>query len=152
LIYDHPINETLKGAPFPIGEWSMWVPVAYYQRVVSWYTQHRGDFSLLVHPNTGCENEDHSTWAQWTGQAWPLDMSIFTPLTQTNEFDQKPGTDENPCAFPKLAMCVALSIRCTPTPMPLCPRSPVAREWPAAAVALYADVRQAPEASKNSLF
>ena len=35
----------------------MWVPVPYFQRVVSWYTQHRGEFSLLVHPNTGCENE-----------------------------------------------------------------------------------------------
>jgi hypothetical protein len=111
LIYDHPINETLKGAPFPIGEWSMWVPVAYYQRVVSWYTQHRGDFSLLVHPNTGCENEDHSTWAQWTGQAWPLDMSIFTPLTQTNEFDQKPGTDENPLCVSQVGdVCGAIDL------------------------------------------
>ena len=30
LIYDHPINETLDGGPFPSGEWSMFTPVAHY--------------------------------------------------------------------------------------------------------------------------
>jgi aromatic ring-cleaving dioxygenase len=45
-----------------------------------------GNLSLLVHPNTGYEYEDHSTWAMWAGQPWPLDMSIFDKETQTNEF------------------------------------------------------------------
>jgi len=103
--YDHPINETLKGAPFPVGEWSAFVPVPYYYKVVSWFVQHRGEFSLLVHPNTGCEYEDHSIWAQWSGNAWNLDMSIFTPLTQTNEFDQKPGTAQNPICLNTGAVC-----------------------------------------------
>jgi hypothetical protein len=41
---------------------------------------------MLVHPNTGYEYEDHSIWAMWAGDVWPLDMSIFDKETQTNEF------------------------------------------------------------------
>ncbi len=76
MIYDHDLAITL--GPFPVGEWSMFVPVAYYSRVVPWFLQHRGEFSLLVHPNTGCEYEDHLDWALWAGEKWPLDSSIFT--------------------------------------------------------------------------
>jgi aromatic ring-cleaving dioxygenase len=32
----------------------MFVPVHYYGAVVPWFVSHRGNFSLLVHPNTGC--------------------------------------------------------------------------------------------------
>lgn len=42
---------------------------------------------MLLHPNTGYEYEDHSIWAMWAGQPWPLDMSIFEQGTQTNEVD-----------------------------------------------------------------
>jgi hypothetical protein len=41
---------------------------------------------MLLHPNTGYEYEDHSIWAMWAGEPWPLDMSIFEQGTQTNEF------------------------------------------------------------------
>lgn len=33
LIYDHDINSTLDGGPFPSGEWSMFTPVSYYAQV-----------------------------------------------------------------------------------------------------------------------
>jgi aromatic ring-cleaving dioxygenase len=56
MVYDHNITNDTIG-PFAIGEWSMSVPVHYYSAVVPWFTQHRGQFSLLVHPNTGCEYE-----------------------------------------------------------------------------------------------
>ena len=41
---------------------------------------------MLLHPNSGYEYEDHSIWAMWAGEQWPLDMSIFEKETQTNEF------------------------------------------------------------------
>lgn len=129
----------------------MFVPVHYYNRVVPWYLQHRGEFSVLVHPNTGCEYEgalaltdfclvhigptpymmynthlllisiiysdnflfwsfvtDHSDWAQWTGDKWNMDMSIFTPNTQTESFNQTLGTPENPaCLANEGDMCAA---------------------------------------------
>jgi len=98
MIYDHDVTNDTIG-PFAVGEWSMWVPVHYFGTVVPWFSAHRGDFSLLVHPNTGCEYEDHSTWAIWNGPAWNMDLTIFFPGVQTNEFGQKLGTERNPsCA------------------------------------------------------
>ena len=35
-------------------------------------------------------------------------MSIFTSLTQTNEFDQKPGTLENPLCLTNHQVCGAV--------------------------------------------
>lgn len=131
MIYDHDITNNTIG-PFAVGEWSMFVPVHYLNAVVPWFVQHRGEFTLLVHPNTGCEYEDHSIWAQWSGPAWNMDMSIFTQWTQTNEFGEVVGTDENPtclasggvCAFPysdprssgygpQVVCCAGSSCACT---------------------------------------
>jgi len=105
LIYDHDINDTLHGGPFPSGEWSMFVPVSYYAQTIPWFTQNHGEFSLLVHPNTGCEYEDHSDWALWAGDKWPLDLGIFIKETQTNEFDASRGDSGNPVCLPSNAVC-----------------------------------------------
>ena len=72
LIFDHPIDKILPGGPFLSGEWSIFVPVHYVQAVLFWFTQHYNEVptaSLLLHPNTGYEYEDHSTWALWGGGA-----------------------------------------------------------------------------------
>ncbi|RYH08176.1 hypothetical protein EON65_41110 [archaeon] len=72
---------------------------------------------------------DHSIWAQWTGPAWNMDLSIFTPYTQTDEFGEVLGTSRNPscavqsdvCAFgnpkangfgPQVPCCSGLSCNC----------------------------------------
>eukprot|EP01094_Clydonella_sp_ATCC50884_P018523 TRINITY_DN3436_c0_g1_i4.p1 TRINITY_DN3436_c0_g1~~TRINITY_DN3436_c0_g1_i4.p1 ORF type:complete len:154 (+),score=38.16 TRINITY_DN3436_c0_g1_i4:191-652(+) len=81
------------------------VPVPYYQLVVPWFTQHRGEFSIVVHPNTGFEYEDHSDWALWSGQPWPLDMSIFDEGTRTNEFGRHRGGPKNPVCMSDGAVC-----------------------------------------------
>ena len=48
---------------------------------------------------------DHSIWAQWTGSAWNMDMSIFTQGTQTNEFGEVLGTSKNPSCAAKQEVC-----------------------------------------------
>ena len=111
MIEDHNLTTTL--GPFAVGEWSMFVPVHYYNKVVPWFQQHREDFSLLVHPNTGCEYEDHSIWAQWTGSPWNMDMSIFTPWTQTESFGKQLGTPENPACLSKGGICASAQDRTT---------------------------------------
>ena len=108
-IYDHSLNTTL--GPFPVGEWSFFVPVHYFSTIVPWFTQNRGDFTLLVHPNSGCEYEDHSIWAQWTGPAWNLDLSIFTPWTQTESFGQYLGSPENPVCLRQGGICADKTAR-----------------------------------------
>jgi len=72
LIYDHDISEVLSDGPFASGEWSMFVPVPYLDAVLFWFTQSYKSVptaSLLLHPNTGYQYEDHSEWAMWAGLA-----------------------------------------------------------------------------------
>ena len=83
----------------------MFVPVPHYALVVPWFMQHRGQFSVLIHPNTGFEYEDHSIWASWIGQPIPLDLSIFTQGEQTNEFGRWRGDDGNPTCMGQGAVC-----------------------------------------------
>jgi aromatic ring-cleaving dioxygenase len=100
MIYDHDVTNTTLG-PFAVGEWSMFVPVAYYQAVLPWFLMNRGDLSLLVHPNTGCEYEDHSIRAQWSGQPWQMYLGCCEAGTQTVEFGERLGTERNPvCLAP----------------------------------------------------
>ena len=40
--------------------------------------QNRNDFDVLVHPNTGCELEDHSWWALWGGTPWKINFHAFS--------------------------------------------------------------------------
>jgi len=106
MIADHDLeNTTLIGGPFVSGEWSMFIPVGYHDLVVPWMMQNRGEFSIVVHPNTGYEYEDHSLWAMWAGQVWPLDMTIFDQGNQTNEFGHHPGDSDNPVCLPKGTVC-----------------------------------------------
>jgi len=32
----------------------------------------------LIHPNSGCELEDHTWWAFWGGNPWEIDLSAFS--------------------------------------------------------------------------
>ena len=52
--------------------------------------------TLLVHPNTGWQYEDHSSWALWAGGSQPINLSIFEEGVQTGEFDEVPGDAANP--------------------------------------------------------
>ena len=77
----------------------MFVPVSHVNNVLMWFASHYTQVpsaSLLLHPNTGYEYEDHSVWAMWAGGAQQLNMSIFEQNTKTNEFDEKPGSPSNP--------------------------------------------------------
>jgi aromatic ring-cleaving dioxygenase len=106
MINDHNFwNETLEGGPFPVGEWSIFIPVPYYSLVVPWLLQHRGAYSMVIHPNTGFEYEDHSIWASWSGIPQPLDMSIFQENTQTEDFGHWRGDDGNPTCMAATYVC-----------------------------------------------
>ena len=64
--------------PFPVANWSVFVLPEYLTQFTEWAIQNRGRFSVLVHPNSGCEVEDHSDWTLWSGQPYPLDITIFS--------------------------------------------------------------------------
>ncbi len=80
--------------PFPTAQWSVFVLPEDLTEMTAWMMQRKGDYSVLVHPNSGCEIEDHSWWAYWGGNQWPLDLSIFSydqPFPWPEEEQQAKG-------------------------------------------------------------
>lgn len=66
----------------PIGPWlfsefSVFFTDELYFEVSSWWMQNRGKFNILIHPNTGCQIQDHTDWALWGGDSFPVDINIF---------------------------------------------------------------------------
>ena len=53
-VFQHKFDELFSEiGPFPSGEWSMFIPPHYTTLVMPWLKQNRGNFSLLLHTNTG---------------------------------------------------------------------------------------------------
>lgn len=63
--------------PFLTAQWSVFFLEEDFNDIVPWVMQHRGKYDVLVHPNTGCEMEDHSWWAFWGGNPWQINMDAF---------------------------------------------------------------------------
>jgi aromatic ring-cleaving dioxygenase len=64
--------------PFVTAQWSLYFLPEHFNMVVPWIMQHRGKYDALVHPNTGCEVEDHSWWAIWGGKPWELSLDALS--------------------------------------------------------------------------
>ncbi len=69
--------EAYPAGPFPIGQWSVFLLPEHFGTFVPWIVQNRNGYDVLVHPNSGCEVEDHTWWAMWNGNPWQLDVSIM---------------------------------------------------------------------------
>ena len=67
--------------PFLTAQFSWFVPRGQLEDPVEWIVRRRngdGHTSLFIHPNSGCEVEDHANRGRWNGQEWPLDTTIFS--------------------------------------------------------------------------
>ena len=64
--------------PFTTAQYSFWIPVEAIWKYVPFFMQRRGEYDVMVHPNSGCELEDHTLWPLWGGRSWELDGSIFS--------------------------------------------------------------------------
>jgi DOPA 4,5-dioxygenase len=49
---------------------------------VPWLEIWRGPLSVLVHPNTGDDERDHTQRAIWMGEKYPLDLSLFKKMKE----------------------------------------------------------------------
>ncbi len=47
------------------------------QGFVNWLDQHRKGLSVLIHPNTGNDLQDHTDNAVWLGEELPVRVDIF---------------------------------------------------------------------------
>jgi len=61
--------------PWVVPEFAFFVPLELFGETVPWIMQNRGEFDIMVHPNSGFEHEDHAKWAIWGGTPWRLDLS-----------------------------------------------------------------------------
>jgi DOPA 4,5-dioxygenase len=58
--------------PHPAGSYEIWVPRESFAEVFSFMALNHGELSVLVHPLTRHEREDHSSRKAWIGQPWPI--------------------------------------------------------------------------------
>ena len=63
--------------PFTTASYSFFIPPGNLQETSAWMLQHRGVHDVYIHPNTGCETNDHVKWYTFSGDKWPIDASIF---------------------------------------------------------------------------
>lgn len=56
--------------------------------VFSWLVANRGPCSVLVHPNTGDDVEDHTTFATWMGEKVPLDLDLLYAVAKKAKEEQ----------------------------------------------------------------
>lgn len=48
-----------------------------FDRVVPWLDAHRGGLDVFVHGLSGDDLKDHTEYAYWLGNDWPLDLRMF---------------------------------------------------------------------------
>ena len=48
-----------------------------FDALVPWLDANRGGLDILVHGLTGNDIDDHTKFAYWLGNAWPLDLSVL---------------------------------------------------------------------------
>jgi aromatic ring-cleaving dioxygenase len=72
-----------------------------FQRIVPWLMLNRGGLSILVHPETGDDYQDHAFNALWLGDKLTLQLGIFgkhrAKTTRRGRSDQK-ATTKRPVA------------------------------------------------------
>jgi aromatic ring-cleaving dioxygenase len=64
--------------PFLTAQYSFFIPTNRLQDTSQFMLTHKGNLDMLIHPNTGCEKEDHTNWASWSGTKWEIDTSVFS--------------------------------------------------------------------------
>ena len=72
-----PVDWKPEG-PFFTAQYSWFIPKKDYERTTRWTRQNRDDLDVLIHPNSGCEVNDHTVWAMWAGNPWQIDPSIMS--------------------------------------------------------------------------
>jgi DOPA 4,5-dioxygenase len=66
--HDRPVG------PHPQSMYQVAFPVAEFSRLVPWLMLNRQGLSVLVHPLTGNDYNDHALYPLWLGSALPLDL------------------------------------------------------------------------------
>ncbi|CAG9984420.1 unnamed protein product [Clonostachys byssicola] len=85
------VNESPIG-PHPAGSYEIWVPDSSFSEVFFYLAANRGNLSILVHPLTTRQREDHETRNAWMGTPWPIYL------------DSLPRDGPTPLQYPELGL------------------------------------------------
>jgi DOPA 4,5-dioxygenase len=69
--HDQPVG------PHSTAMYQVAFPIAEFPRLVPWLMLNREGLSVLVHPLTGDDYEDHATFALWLGPPLPLRLEVL---------------------------------------------------------------------------
>ena len=69
--HDQPVG------PHPVSMYQVAFEVAEFPRLVPWLMLNRAGLTVLVHPMTDDEYEDHATHALWLGPPLPLRLEVL---------------------------------------------------------------------------
>ncbi|KAI0046930.1 hypothetical protein FA95DRAFT_1493270 [Auriscalpium vulgare] len=79
--------------PHPVGSYEIWCPSESFASLFSYLCINRGELSILVHPLTREQRDDHDSRKAWIGPSYPLDLSVL-PVK----------SDEIPFQYPSLKL------------------------------------------------
>jgi len=71
-----PLNKGPRG-PHPCGSFEVWVPKEYVAPALSWFMVNRGSLTILLHPLSRYEIEDHSARSMFLGPEYRLDLTVL---------------------------------------------------------------------------
>ena len=66
------------GGPWLQANYAFFIPPALLEETTAWMLQHRGILDVFIHPNSGCEVNDHTKWNRYAGAKWPINYPFFT--------------------------------------------------------------------------
>jgi aromatic ring-cleaving dioxygenase len=101
IAHTRPLVFEVPESPWPSPMWQVLLPQSdrvhvNLQRCIAWLLDHRGELSVMIHPNTRQENgrggmvADHSVHAVWPGSSIPLRLSAFEGIESCPSVNLKP--------------------------------------------------------------
>ena len=63
--------------PHPCGSFETWVPKEYFAEAMNFFMQRRGELTILIHPRSAHEVEDHASRNMWLGPPMRLDLTAL---------------------------------------------------------------------------
>jgi aromatic ring-cleaving dioxygenase len=70
------VHEKLVG-PHPQWSCQLAFDAAEFDKIIPWLDAHRGKLDVFVHGVSGDDLADHTKYAYWLGNEWPLNLEMF---------------------------------------------------------------------------
>ncbi len=88
--HDKPVG------PHPVSMYQVAFSVEDFARLVPWLMLHREGLSVLVHPETGNEYDDHARFASWLGEPIALRLDTLRKGPRERSLTGRPIRQEAP--------------------------------------------------------